>query len=470
MPYRWLLVLLLLTSPLVAEEADSDLILILDASNSMWGQIDGTNKIVIAREAVGGLIDSLPDDANVGLIAYGHRREGDCDDIEVLSDVGPVDKEGLKETINSINPRGRTPITASINAAIEIAAERDGSSIVLISDGLETCDLDPCAAVRTARSEGVPFILHVVGFDVSGEDTSQLECAAQAGGGLYLAADDAPQLGEALQSAYEKPVEPDGRLIVSATAEEGLQDAAILVSDAASGAHVAGGRTYTSSETNPRSIPLEDGQYVAEVSAVGIRGTPTFEFEFEIVDGNVVERDFDFSAGEISVRVTRNGELSDATVGAVRSGERTNTASGRTYTSESHNPKIMRVAAGTYDVTIRSVEVRNAPEQVVRDVIVVGGERVELEFSLESGVLSVGTRRGETLVDSVVNVVDSNGANAGGGRTYTSPSSNPKSIVLIPGEYTVRIREIRGDQREVAVSVVAGETTEVILDLDQVVE
>ena len=56
------------------EPVNSDLILILDASNSMWGQIDGVNKIVIAREAVGGLIDDLPDASNVGLVAYGHRR------------------------------------------------------------------------------------------------------------------------------------------------------------------------------------------------------------------------------------------------------------------------------------------------------------------------------------------------------------------------------------------------------------
>ena len=70
-------------------------------------------------------------------------------------------------------------------------------------------------------------------------------------------------------------------------------------------------------------------------------------------------------------------------------------------------------------------------------------------------------------MDSVVNVVDSNGANAGGGRTYTSPDSNPKSIILIPGEYTVRIREVRGDEREVAATVIAGEETEFIVDLDQ---
>ena len=76
-------------------------------------------------------------------------------------------------------------------------------------------------------------------------------------------------------------------------------------------------------------------------------------------------------------------------------------------------------------------------------------------------------QRGTTLVDSVINVVDSNGTSAGGGRTYATPDNNPKSIILVPGDYTVRIQEVRGEQREVAVSVIAGETTEVMVDLDQ---
>ena len=113
------------------DEPETDLVLILDASNSMWGQIDGVNKIVIAREAVGGLIDDLSDNTNVGLIAYGHRRESDCDDIEVLTDVGTVDKAALKATINSINPKGKTPITASITTALDLA--RDPCQVVYFS-------------------------------------------------------------------------------------------------------------------------------------------------------------------------------------------------------------------------------------------------------------------------------------------------------------------------------------------------
>lgn len=449
------------------DAAESDLVLILDASNSMWGQIDGVNKIVIAREAVGELIDGLPDTANVGLIAYGHRRKSDCEDIEVLAQIGNVDKAALKATINSINPKGKTPITASINAAIELARERESTAIVLISDGLETCGLDPCQSVRAAKAEGLPFVLHVVGFDIAKENTAELECAAQAGGGLYLGAEDAPQLSAALQAAYEKPTVPDGRLIVTATAEGSLQDAAVVVLDPATGKQVAGGRTYVSSETNPRRIPLEDGQYQAEVAALGIKGSPKYTFEFEIVDGSTVEKSFDYSAGEISIKVTRNGELSDATVILRAKDSRQSVASGRTYRSASNNPKTLRVVAGTYDVTIKALKMRNAAETVIEDVAVIGGERTELSHDFTSGTLSIGTQRSGALVDATVNVFDSSGRNIGGGRTYSSASSNPKSFVVAPGSYTVRIAEIRGDKREVPAVVAAGDITEIIVDLDQ---
>ncbi len=450
-----------------ADDADSDLILILDASNSMWGQIDGVNKIVIARDAVNDLIDDLPDNKNVGLIAYGHRREGDCEDIETLSPISPVDKTALKTTIGGINPKGRTPITSSINAAVDLARNRDNSAIVLISDGLETCGLDPCGAVRTAKEEGVPFVLHVIGFDVAGEDVSQLECAANAGGGLYMSAENPEQLSEALASAYEKPTVPDGRLIVHATAEGQLQDASVLVSAADTGEHIGGGRTYAQADTNPRSIPLEDGSYSAKVAAVGIKGSPSYTFDFDIIEGDQVEKSFDFSAGELSVHVTRNGELSDATVSVIRDGERTNTAGGRTYRSANHNPKILTIAAGTYDVVVKSVEMRNGEEVRFENVVVNGSERTELEHHYVSGELSVGTRRGDTLVDSVVNIIDAEGKNIGGGRTYTSDSSNPKAFTVAPGDYTIRISEIRGEKREMTVSVAAGATAAVDVDLDQ---
>ena len=43
--------------------ATGNLVLILDASGSMWGQVEGTAKIAIAKEVLTGLVEALPDDA-----------------------------------------------------------------------------------------------------------------------------------------------------------------------------------------------------------------------------------------------------------------------------------------------------------------------------------------------------------------------------------------------------------------------
>ena len=447
----------------IADEPN-DLILILDASNSMWGQIDGENKIVIARRAVGELIDSLEDDSSVGLVAYGHRREGDCEDIETLQAVAPLDKDALKATINAVTPKGKTPITTSLEHAFGQIRDDTNTSVILISDGLETCSKDPCAAVREAKETGLPFVLHVVGFDVAGEDTSQLECAAQAGGGIFLGVEDAESLSAALESAYEKPSTPDGRLVVTATANGELQDASVNVRRADSGEQVAGGRTYTSVDTNPRRIALDDGSYQATVTAVGISGKSRYEFEFAIVDGNAVERSFDFSSGEIAVLVTRNGQLGDATVRVLASGERKQVAAGRTYVAPSSNPRVMTVPAGTYDIELKSVELKGQAEHRFEGIVVSGGERTEVQHDYASGSLRVTVKRDGALIDATVQVYDTDGGSVVGRRVYSDPSRNPVSFELSPGQYLLRINEQRGERRELRTEVLATETAEIDFD------
>ena len=128
------------------------LLFILDASGSMWGQIDGENKIVIARKVFSDLVKDLADDSQVGLVAYGHRREGDCDDIETVYPIGPLDRASLVGHVNGINPKGKTPITKSIQQAFDVVRSNGGgASIILVSDGLETCGGDPCTTVRLAK-------------------------------------------------------------------------------------------------------------------------------------------------------------------------------------------------------------------------------------------------------------------------------------------------------------------------------
>ena len=138
------------SAPAVSQEDQpEDAILILDASGSMWGQIEGVNKIVIAKDVVEGLVRSLPVEQRLGLVAYGHRRKGDCADIETLADVGGSRDDMIKE-IRGLNPKGKTPLTDSVQYAAEnLNYTKNAATVILVSDGVETCASDPCALART---------------------------------------------------------------------------------------------------------------------------------------------------------------------------------------------------------------------------------------------------------------------------------------------------------------------------------
>ena len=105
----------------------------------MWGQIAGENKIVIARRVLKDVIGTLDEQSEIGLIAYGHRKKGDCADIETVVPLERIQKASLAQQIDSFDPKGKTPITKSIHQAIETARSReDATTIVFVSDGIET--------------------------------------------------------------------------------------------------------------------------------------------------------------------------------------------------------------------------------------------------------------------------------------------------------------------------------------------
>lgn len=185
-------------------------ILVLDASGSMWGQIDGKSKIEIARTVIGGLLDSLPQSRELGLTAYGHNRKGDCSDIETLVPPGPGTRDAIRDAVNRIRPKGKTPLSAAVIAAAEaLKYTEDPATVILVSDGRETCDFDPCAVGKQLAEAGVDFTAHVIGFDVANPaDRAQLQCLAENTGGRFLTASNASELTSALAEVAAPPPPP----------------------------------------------------------------------------------------------------------------------------------------------------------------------------------------------------------------------------------------------------------------------
>ena len=192
--------LLSLTFSLEKANAEESVMLVLDVSGSMWGQIEGEAKITIARAALKAMVKDWPKERSVGLIAYGHRSKGDCNDIETVIPVGPLDTGALAKTVDSLMPKGMTPLTASVKRAAEdLKFKESKATVILISDGIETCDLDPCKVGAELEQMGIDFTTHVIGFDVNTvEDQKGLKCLASATGGQFIPASNANELNEAL--------------------------------------------------------------------------------------------------------------------------------------------------------------------------------------------------------------------------------------------------------------------------------
>ncbi|MEW7007448.1 vWA domain-containing protein [Lentilitoribacter sp. EG35] len=199
---------------------NSEVMFVLDGSNSMWGQINGTAKISIAKDVMTDLIANLDPNINMGLMAYGHRRKNDCKDIEVLALPGPIDRQQMIKHVQNITPRGKTPLTQALFlGAFSLEYFTGKSSVVLVSDGLETCNADPCAQARSLEIVNPGFDVHVVGFDVTSEESRSLQCIADETGGKFFRANNANELKDALAQTLAAAVQGNNSVSSSADAD-----------------------------------------------------------------------------------------------------------------------------------------------------------------------------------------------------------------------------------------------------------
>lgn len=176
-------------------------IIVLDASGSMWGQIDGRAKLEIAREALGTVLSGLDPTTEIGLMAYGHRSKGDCGDIELVVPPGPGTAQAISDAANAMKFLGKTPLSAAVKqAAEELKYTEEAANVILITDGIETCEADPCALGAELEASGVNFTAHVVGFGLTEDEGRAVACLAENTGGRYIQASDAGQLVEALKT------------------------------------------------------------------------------------------------------------------------------------------------------------------------------------------------------------------------------------------------------------------------------
>jgi len=237
---RLFISLLILVGSVAAASGAERAIIVLDGSGSMWAQIAGVPRISIARDTLHSVLGELPGDLELGLMTYGAREKGNCSDIQLLVPPAAGTADEISAAADKISPKGMTPLSDAVRmAADELKYTEQRATVILITDGLETCHVDPCQLGKDLESKGVDFTAHVLGFGLSDEDGRKVACLAENTGGKYLSAQDGEGLVKALSETVAEaaapepapkpapkpePQKPEYNLLPTASLAEGMDD------------------------------------------------------------------------------------------------------------------------------------------------------------------------------------------------------------------------------------------------------
>ena len=219
---------------IVKQEGDKpparNLAIVLDVSGSMNAKLEGGTRWKTALAMLDEVVKELPDDVNVGLRVYGHRHSSKsaetCKDTQLVVPIGKLDRARIVKAASSLRPRGETPLIYSSLQAVGDLKAVGGGSVILITDGEESCGGDAKAAAAEIQASGVNVTLNIVGFTLTGEKVeAELSALAGSTGGRYYSAQDGAQLSRAVKLAalHRLPydiLDKSGKVLVSGQTSE----------------------------------------------------------------------------------------------------------------------------------------------------------------------------------------------------------------------------------------------------------
>lgn len=195
---------------------------IFDASGSMGSLLpDGTSRIDAARQVLSELVgEILPEGTPFALRAFGHITPQSCESrLEIPME--PLSRDAAFAAIGEIQPKllSQTPIADALSQVANDLGQAEGSTVVLITDGEESCDGDPAAALDALRDQGVDVNLSIVTLGVESDEVrAGFEALAERASGSYAAADDTAALRAEIEQALYPPFEvlgPGGEVVAS---------------------------------------------------------------------------------------------------------------------------------------------------------------------------------------------------------------------------------------------------------------
>ncbi len=189
-------------APVKYTPPDTRILFVFDGSQSMMGYWKSDKKINIARRTLISIIDSLEHLENVqmALRVYGHQSvvpPQDCNDTRLEVPFSKGNASRIRQELRYINPKGTTPIAYSLERAGRDFPDECidcRNIIILITDGIEACDGDPCAVSYELQKRGIVLRPFVIGIGIDEGFKETFDCI----GNYYNAADE-EKFGEVLE-------------------------------------------------------------------------------------------------------------------------------------------------------------------------------------------------------------------------------------------------------------------------------
>lgn len=446
--------------------------IILDASGSMWAQINGVSRIEIARDTLKQVLAGVPSDLELGFMAYGHRSKGDCNDIETLVEPAAGTADAIAAAAATLSPKGKTPLSAAVKLAAEQLKYTEAkATVVLITDGIETCDADPCALATELAKDGVDLKVNVVGFGLSQADGAKVKCLADNTHGTYISADDADGLKNAMDVAVNNTPPPQP---APPPSEEPKTD----ITFAPTAVLTEGGDTLVEGDGNIAwefySVKADgsQGDWVRTEYGNAYRGAiepgqywvnakldyAHVELQVTIEAGKTATPEFDFEAGHIDLR-PRMAEGEDINTGAAVYTEFPDSTSTTSYGEVS-----IYVPAGDTKVKV------TIGSAVIDDTVsVAAGDRVEKDLVVGAGHINITASfaEGQPVSDSVlfVEVFDPKKDIQGNRKSITYGYGPTIALDLAPGDY-VAVAGYDAVKVEQPFTIKSGEGSDLNIDLN----
>ena len=155
---------------------------VFDASKSMKTIHNSKTRIQGAKELFYKFLDSLSKQKNTqfALRMYGHTVKyppGDCKDSKLVVPFGKNNIAIIKSKVAEAKPTGITPIEHSLTeSANDFPDSKAVNMIILITDGIEECEGDPCKARQKLMEKGIVFKPFIIGIGLTVEQIKTFEC------------------------------------------------------------------------------------------------------------------------------------------------------------------------------------------------------------------------------------------------------------------------------------------------------